>query len=163
MTRLLADAMLGALARWLRVLGVDTSYDPALDDPALVERTLAEERILLTRDRRLVERRALAGRHLLIDSEVVDEQLRQVIEVLGLTLAASDLFTRCLRCNTPLEPTDPEAARRHVPPFVARTQERFRRCPECDRNYWRGTHCRRMRRRLARMGVALGGEGGEGD
>lgn len=88
---------------------------------------------------------------------MVDEQLRQVIEVFGLTPAAGDLFTRCLRCNAQLEPTDPETARRHVPPFVARTQERFRRCPECGRHCWRGTHARRMRRRLARMGVALGG------
>lgn len=163
MTRLLADAMLGALARWLRVLGVDTEYDPALDDPELVERALAEERTLLTRDRRLVERRALAGRHLLVDSEVVDEQLRQVVEALGLAPAASDLFTRCLRCNAPLEAADPEAARRHVPPFVARTQERFRRCHECGRHYWRGTHARRMRRRLARMGVAFGGDGADED
>jgi hypothetical protein len=39
--RLLADAMLGALARWLRGLDVDTAYDPALDDPALVAKAVA--------------------------------------------------------------------------------------------------------------------------
>lgn len=154
--RLIADAMLGALARWLRVLGVDTAYDPSLDDPELAERAVAEDRLLLTRDRRLVERRALAGRHLLIASEVVDEQVRQVLAALALEPTADDLFTRCLRCNAPLEPIDAASARRHVPPFVARTQERFRRCPACRRLYWRGTHARRMRRRLERMGV-LGG------
>jgi len=145
--------MLGALARWLRVLGVDTAYDPALDDSELVARSLAEGRTLLTRDRRLVERRALDGRHLLIASEVVDEQVRQVLDALALRPDPDDLFRRCLRCNAPLESVDPEAARRQVPPFVARTQARFRRCPACDRLYWRGTHARRMRRRLERMGV----------
>lgn len=145
--------MLGALARWLRVLGVDTAYDASIDDPELAERAVAEDRLLLTRDRRLVERRGLAGRHLLIDSEVVDEQVRQVLSALGLEPSAGDLFTRCLRCNTPLEPVDAASARRLVPPFVARTQQRFRRCPGCRRLYWRGTHARRMRRRLARMGV----------
>jgi len=151
--------MLGALARWLRVLGVDTAYDPALDDPELVERALAEGRTLLTRDRRLVERRALDGRHLLIVSEVVDEQVRQVLDALGLAPGAADLFRRCLRCNSALEDADAEAARRLVPPFVARTQESFRRCPACDRLYWRGTHALRMRRRLQRMGVLAAADG----
>lgn len=145
--------MLGALARWLRVLGVDTAYDPGLDDPELVERALAEDRTLLTRDRRLVERRALDGRHLLIASEVVDEQVRQVLDVFALRPDRDALFRRCLRCNAPLEPVDPEAAQRRVPPFVARTQTVYRRCPACDRVYWPGTHARRMRRRLERMGV----------
>ena len=39
---MIADAMLGALARWLRILGLDVAYDPALDDPGLVERAVAE-------------------------------------------------------------------------------------------------------------------------
>ena len=155
--------MLGALARWLRVLGVDTAYDPALDDPELVARALAEDRTLLTRDRRLVERRALGGRHLLIASEVVDEQVRQVLDAFALRPDPADLFRRCLRCNAALDPLDPEAARRLVSPFVARTQARFRRCPNCGRLYWRGTHARRMRRRLERMGVvAIDGAPGEG-
>jgi uncharacterized protein with PIN domain len=52
-------------------------------------------------------------------------------------------------------PLDPEAARPRVPPFVARTQERFRGCPACGRIYWAATHAARMRERLAAMGVAL--------
>jgi hypothetical protein len=76
--RLLADAMLGALARWLRALGVDVTYDPDLDDPELVELAFAEGRTILTRDRRLTERR-LARNHLLIRSDDVAEQLHQVL------------------------------------------------------------------------------------
>ena len=89
--------------------------------------------------------------------------MRQVLAALGLAPGPADLFRRCLRCNAALEETDAEAARRLVPPFIARTQERFRRCPACDRLYWRGTHALRMRRRLERMGVlsaaSLAGEG----
>jgi uncharacterized protein len=150
--RLFADAMLGALARWLRALDLDTAYDPSLDDPELVALAHAEGRTILTRDRRLTERR-LARNHLLIRSDVVDEQVRQVLDDLGLHPDPARLLGRCLRCNTPLEPLDPEAARARVPPWVARTQQEFRACPTCGRVYWRGTHVARMARRLERMGI----------
>jgi uncharacterized protein with PIN domain len=150
--RFLADAMLGGLARWLRVLGLDAAFDPELDDPELVERALAEDRRILTRDSRLVLRKR-ARNHLFIRSEVVDEQVVQVLRELAIEPRPEDLFSRCLRCNVPLEPVAPEEAAREVPPFVARTQERFRRCPRCGRIFWRATHAERMRRRLARMGV----------
>lgn len=144
--------MLGALARWLRVLGLDTAFDPALDDPELVERARAEERVILTRDRRLVLRRR-ARSHLLIRSGVVDEQVGQVLAELAIEPRPEALFSRCLRCNAPLDEILPEEAAAQVPPFVARTQRHFRRCPACGRIYWRATHARRMRRRLARMGI----------
>ncbi len=150
--RFLADAMLGGLARWLRVLGLDTAFDPALDDPELVDRALAEDRTILTRDSRLVLRKR-ARNHLFIRSEVVDEQVLQVLGELAIEPRPEDLFSRCLRCNVPLAPVALAEAAREVPPYVARTQERFRRCPRCGRIFWRATHAERMRRRLARMGV----------
>ncbi len=90
--------MLGSLARWLRVLGYDVSYDSQLDDAALVEQAIREERIILTRDRRLVERRK-AHNHLLIQSERLEEQLFQVFGEHGDAIDPERLFGRCLRCN----------------------------------------------------------------
>lgn len=148
--KLFADAMLGALARWLRALDLDVTYDPSLDDPALVELALAEGRTILTRDRRLTERRR-ARNHILIRSDDVAEQVRQVLEVLGVTPDPGRLLARCLRCNHPLAGIDPEEARSRVPPWVARTQHEFRVCPECGRIYWPGTHASRMRERLEEM------------
>ena len=150
--RLIADAMLGGLARWLRVLGIDVAHDPSLGDAALVDRAVAERRTILTRDRKLVERKR-ARDHLLIASEVVDEQVRQVVDHLGLRPDPDRLHTRCLVCNEPLEPLDPDEARPHVPPHVARTQTTYRRCPVCRRIYWPATHVHRMRARLRRMGL----------
>ena len=150
--RLIADAMLGALARWLRALDVDVAYDPALDDAALVERAVAEGRTILTRDRRLTERR-LARDHVLIRSDDLDEQVRQVVAELGLDPDPGRFLGRCLRCNAPLEAIDAESARARVPPWVARTHEEFRACPACGRVYWRGTHVERMAKRLEKMGI----------
>lgn len=149
---MIADAMLGALARWLRILGLDVTYDPALDDPELVERAVAEDRVILTRDRRLTERRK-ARNHLLIRSGVVEEQVRQVLEELGIRPDPDRLLGRCLRCNAMTEPISAEDARAVVPPWVARTQNEYRACPVCGRIYWSGTHAERMRKRLERMGI----------
>jgi uncharacterized protein with PIN domain len=150
----LADAMLGGLARWLRVLDIDTAFDPTLADAELVRRALAEGRVILTRDRKLLERR-LARRHVLVASEAIGEQLRQVLDTFGLVPRAADVLSRCLRCNTPLAALSAEAAAGRVPVFVLRTQTSFRECPRCQRVYWRATHVERMRQRLRSFGIAL--------
>ena len=79
--RLLADGMLGRLAKWLRLLGYDTAYDNHADDAELARRARAEGRVLLTRDRELSRRRGL--RTLLIQSEVLEEQVQEVQNALG--------------------------------------------------------------------------------
>ncbi|MFQ6059421.1 MAG: Mut7-C RNAse domain-containing protein [Anaerolineae bacterium] len=145
--KFLADEMLGRLAKWLRILGYDTAYLSPASDHALVRLARAEGRVLLTRDTGLARRRGL--QILLIESEQVEEQVRQVLDDLSLT--ASGSFSRCPVCNTPLEELDRAAVADRVPPYVLRTQERFSRCPHCDRTYWRGTHWARMRERIEEL------------
>ena len=48
--RFIVDVHLGKLARYLRMLGFDTLYDLALGDEQIIEKSLHEERIILTRD-----------------------------------------------------------------------------------------------------------------
>jgi len=139
--RFLADGMLGRLARWLRLLGYDTAYDNAADDLELARRARAEDRVLLTRDRELAARRGL--RTLLIESEVLQEQVRQVQQVWG--PAPDPALSRCSLCNALLEPAAHAEVAERVPPYVLRTQERFCVCPTCGRAYWAGTHVERMR------------------
>ncbi|MGI6210058.1 MAG: Mut7-C RNAse domain-containing protein, partial [Anaerolineae bacterium] len=77
----IADAMLGKLARWLRLAGYDTIYDAALDDRELARRARESGRILLTRDRELAGRRGV--RAYLVQSEQVQEQLEEVLRAAG--------------------------------------------------------------------------------
>ena len=139
--RFLADAMLGRLATWLRILGYDTKY-ARVADAALVERARAESRILLTRDTALVRRRSLP-RHLFVESDHVSEQLRQVVRTLGLRLADPPP-RRCLRCNVVVEPRAKAEVVARVPDFVWSQHESFWGCPTCGRVYWAGTHRRKM-------------------
>jgi len=145
--RFVADAMLGKLARWLRILGYDTLYDSRAEDNELVRLARAESRILLTRDRDLARRRGV--RCLFIDKEDVEAQLAQVVR--ELELSTTNAFSRCIVCNGSLEPADKEAIRDQVPPFVYSSQERFARCAGCGRVYWPATHWQGMRERIAAL------------
>jgi len=138
---LLLDGMLGRLAKWLRLLGYDAAYDNQADDLELARRARAEGRVLLTRDRELAGRRGL--RTLLVRSDVLEEQVEQTVEELG--PPSQTALSRCSLCNEPLQATTPEEVAGRVPPYVLRTQPRFRICPSCGRVYWAGTHLDHMR------------------
>ena len=57
-------------------------------------------------------------------------------------------FSRCMRCNEPLQPVAKADVLHRVPPMVRVERQSFSRCPRCARLYWRGSHWQRMRRRL---------------
>lgn len=142
--RLLVDAMLGRLARWLRLMGYDAAYLADTDDLAVVRLARAEGRRVLTRDREMAARRAVDA--VLIDAQTLDAQLDEVLVAIG--PPPEDAPPRCTECNTPLEPLDRAAAKGRVPPYVWRTHDDFTYCPGCRRVYWRGTHWRRIRARI---------------
>ena len=104
--RVACDAMCGGLARWLRLFGVDTTYSPGIEDADLVRHALAEGRILVSSDRKLFERRALAsgeiaGLRLPVGLHL-HAQVKYVAEQLGLKPG----FPRCTDCNGTLAPVD---------------------------------------------------------
>lgn len=152
MPRFLADCNVGRLARWLRVLGYDAAYEPALPDAQVVARALAERRVLLTRDADMMQRRAISGGTLqavLLRHDRVEDQVRQVLSELA--LEPSRALSRCIDCNAELQPRPKDAVADRLPPYVRATQERFSECPSCARVYWPGTHWERMRERIAAL------------
>jgi uncharacterized protein with PIN domain len=151
--RFLADAMLGRLATWLRVLGYDAEYERG-KDRLLVERARREERILLTRDTGLLRRRGLP-RHLFVRSDAVREQLREVLG--AFRLVPNPDGRRCLRCNVPLEPCPRDEAQGRVPDFVWASQQGFTACPRCGRIYWAGSHRRHMLDEIRALSAQAGG------
>jgi uncharacterized protein with PIN domain len=144
--RFIADAMLGRLARWLRMLGCDTAFDASITDPELARRGIEEERTILTRDRRFREEWRVP-RLLVLETEAPLEQLREVARAFDLD-SRSRLFTRCNRCNAPLASVGRAEVAGRIPERVLRERERFALCPSCGRVYWEGSHTVRMRRLL---------------
>jgi uncharacterized protein with PIN domain len=138
--KFIADAMLGKLAKRMRLLGLDVLYDPELDDNDIIRLSMEQDRAILTRDTGLAAR-PLAGNHLYIKSEHVREQLDQVLAAFPEEQLP---FTRCSECNEPVIPVAKEDVEDFVPRYVYEKNTEFLRCPKCGRIYWQGTHVKRM-------------------
>jgi uncharacterized protein len=147
--RFLADQMLGRLAVWLRLLGIDTSEARDRPDSWLLRAARDEGRVILTQDGAL-SRAASALTHYVAAHEV-DGQLGEVMRAFGLRLDRARLLTRCTRCNRGLEEAAAGDVERRVPPSVREHQRRFFRCPSCDRLYWEGDHCHRIMDRVSTL------------
>jgi len=131
------------------MVGLDARYDQDQSDAALARRSDNEGRVLLTRDVGLLKRRRVQ-----LGAFVrAEEPLRQFAEVarrFDLGDASLDPFSRCLDCNTPLEPATPSVVASEVPPHARDVNDAFWRCPSCDTVYWEGSHVERMRERIRR-------------
>jgi uncharacterized protein len=138
------DVHLGKLAAYLRMLGFDALYRSCSTDAELVRVSSVERRILLTRDRGILKHNAVSHGYWLreTDSRRQAAELVQRFDLGGCIRP----FTRCMACNGVTRPVSREEVR-HL--LLARTSElhdEFRRCQQCGRVYWKGTHYERMRR-----------------
>lgn len=153
--RFVLDIHLGRLAAYLRMLGFDTLYGGASGDAELAGISREERRILLTRDVGLLKRGAVSHGYFVRETDA-GRQLGEVVRRFDLARLVRP-FTRCMRCNTPLEDVRKEEVVAELPPRTARLHEEFRRCPTCRRIYWKGAHYRRMQQLLATLQVPRDG------
>jgi uncharacterized protein with PIN domain len=139
--------MLGTLARWLRIMGYDATYEKDRDDDDIINAAIPEGRIVLTRDRELATR--MGGMGLFIYSDRLEEQLRQVWQAFALK---PDLdLARCTVCNGELVAMDAEKAKDKVPEGVFLLNNEFLQCRSCSKIYWQGTHWLNIKKRLSQL------------
>lgn len=136
--RFVLDVHLGKLARRLRLLGFDCSYQREASDEELVAVSTAERRVLLTRDLQLLKRRAVTH-GAFVRATDARAQVREVVRRFQLSGSIAP-YTRCLACNGTLEAVAKADVEDRLPPMTRQLYHDFRRCPACDRTYWRGAH-----------------------
>lgn len=142
------DVHLGSLARRLRLLGIDTLFDRNWVDDDLASISSEGNRILLTRDRRLLMRKTVR-RGGFIRSTVVDQQVDEVLNRFDLKERCRP-FTRCLLCNGHLRPLTQktewvEMGEKQIPPKVRRWCRDFTICENCHKVYWKGSHFEKLK------------------
>jgi uncharacterized protein with PIN domain len=149
--------MCGGLARWLRVLGVDTSYTPGIEDRALVEHALAECRAVISADGKLFERRVFVSGQLegfrLPVGLALTEQVRCVVRGMRLTPGPP----RCTLCNGELEAVSRADVADVVPARSLIWVREFFHCTVCAHVFWEGTHWRRIHTLRDRLLAELDG------
>lgn len=141
--------MLHGLARWLRAAGHDTAVAEAgATDRMLIDQARLEGRLLITRDRKLLEFREAPDLVLLLSGDNgTAGSARELTARIGLDWLYRP-FTRCLVCNELLEAAAQE--RWQEVPERSRLGGTLNACEACGRLYWEGGHVRRMRARLER-------------
>jgi uncharacterized protein len=145
-TEFIADGHLGTLARNLRLLGFDIAYDPQAQDRQLLSVMETERRALLTRDRRLLMH-AVVQTGYCPRSQNAHEQTIEVVRRFDLFDLIAP-FTRCLRCNAPLQKVAKSDVIEKLERLTKIYYEQFRRCTGCYQIYWAGSHFSKLRTRL---------------
>jgi uncharacterized protein len=145
--RILADEMVGSLARYLRMVGCDTAYARGWTDDEIVERARREARVVVTRDRALARR---LPDSVLLTSTDLGAQVRQMWAALP-SLPREVRFDRCTLCNGSLDLL-PRGASAGAQPGVPRNRVEaglaVYQCRACGHLYWEGSHTTSVRQRL---------------
>lgn len=138
----LLDNHLGQLAIYLRMLGYDTLYRNDYQDDELALVASQEERVLLTRDRRLLMRKVIRLGYCI---HKTDPRL-QAVEVLKRFKLQGQVkpFQRCLRCNSPLQVVSKQDILDRLEPLTKLYYDEFHICPSCSQIYWKGSHYEHM-------------------
>jgi uncharacterized protein with PIN domain/sulfur carrier protein ThiS len=147
--RFIVDAHLGRLSHYLRMLGFDTLFENDFGDRELARISAEDRRILLTGDRALLMHRAVThGCYL--RSHIPRQQLEYVVERLDLCSLMRP-FSRCMECNGLLQAATNEEVVEQLPENIRLTQNDFRRCGDCGKVYWKGSHYQRMVQVIERL------------
>jgi hypothetical protein len=144
--KFIADAMLGRLAKWLRLLGFDVLYYPDIEDREVIKISLEQDRTILTRDTRMLQCKGVRDA-VFIRSDHISEQLLDMKDML--VLHDSNPGERCVVCNGNLYAvSDRGELQDLVPDYVYHNFESFMRCSGCGKVYWEGSHYKKIRERI---------------
>jgi uncharacterized protein len=141
--KFILDVHLGRLSKYMRLLGFDTLFENDLNDRGIINISLSEHRIILTRDRGLLKTRTVTHGYWIRSSKPT-EQLKEVLRRFDLENALQP-FTRCLECNGVLDEVSKEEIVDLLMPKTRDFYTEFKRCKTCGRVYWEGSHYKKMK------------------
>ena len=151
----IVDVNLGKLARILRMLGFDARYRNDYTDHDVAGLAEKENRIVLSRDRRLLRFKAIVHGYW-IRSDDPEKQVREVLGRFGLYSLIKP-FNRCLECNGVIEPVEKKKILERLEPKTVLYFDEFFICSDCGKIYWKGSHYDHMNKTLENLKDPLAG------
>ena len=141
------DAMLGNLAKKLRILGYDSKYFSSIEDNKLILIAKNEKRTILTKDEQLTknaEKQDIG--FVLIRGSDESEQIMQINAKIKLDRFVMDTNnSRCISCNGSLQSVEKYRIIGKIPEGVLEREKKFWMCDSCKKIYWEGTHFEKLR------------------
>jgi len=151
------DAMLGNIARKLRLLGYDSQYFSDIDDEKLIDSARKEKRIIISKDEELIKRAQKLGIgsiHITKKEEI--DQFFEIITSVNLKrIQINGNTARCPKCNSLTESVDKEIIKEKIPQGVLKSNDKFRRCKCCKQVYWEGTHIKNLQEFVGKVNERL--------
>lgn len=151
------DAMLGNIARKLRLLGYDSQYFSDIDDEKLIDSARKEKRIVISKDEELIKKAQKFGiRSIHITKKEEIEQFFEIINDVNLKRIQINANTaRCPKCNSSTESVDKEIIKERIPQGVLKSNDRFWICKYCNQIYWEGTHIKNLQEFVGKVNERL--------
>jgi uncharacterized protein with PIN domain len=147
--RFVLDCHLGRLTRYLRLLGFDCLYRNDYDDEAIAKIASGDHRIVLTRDRALLQRKIITHGYFIRAIEP-RQQVKEVLTRFDLYSLVAP-FTRCPRCNGHLADVSKRTIVHRLEPLTKKYYDKFRLCQDCEQIYWQGSHHVRAQRLIEEL------------
>lgn len=151
------DAMLGNIARKLRLLGYDSQYFSDIYDEKLIDSAKKEKRIIISKDEELIKRAQKHGiRSIYITKEYEVEQFFEIITSVNLKrFQINGDIARCPKCNSLTESIDKELIKEKIPYRVLKSNDKFWICKYCNQVYWEGTHIKNLQEFVGKINERL--------
>ena len=154
--KFIVDVHLGSLAKYLRMLGFDTYYKKNLSSSEIIFVSLSEQRTILTHDKNILKQNAITHRYWIRGQNLM-KQIKEVVERFHLQKEINE-FTRCLNCNSELENVLKGEIIVSIPPKVKENFNDFKKCPVCNKIFWKGSHFYRMKQSIEEINKSKRGE-----
>ena len=152
MIQFVADAMLGRLTRWLRILGYAVFYDQALSDDQILALAQDKNGILLTRDYELHKRAQHQDmRSLYLRGVTVLDKLVEIATRYSISFHLDASISRCAKCGDHLQQVDKTTIQTEIPAGTFSHFSAFWRCETCGKVYWQGSHWNRISQTVAHV------------
>jgi uncharacterized protein with PIN domain len=154
----LVDAMLGNIARKLRIFGYDTLYLKDTSDTSILGIALREKRILLTRDKELFRRVIKEGiEGMLLEQYDEIGNIAYILSKCGIPRLCFDTgVARCSSCNVILTFRKAVDVAGFLPLNIVKNNPNFFQCMNCGRIYWEGKHVSCLRLLAKRINSRIG-------